>query len=62
MSDQATGDATDSAEELRSEPCVPDAVQETETYRTDDGTVFYDAGNPLAWIQTDDTLALQDWH
>lgn len=24
-----------------------------ETYETDDGIVFYDANNPLAWVETD---------
>ena len=34
------------------EPVVADAVATTESYDTDDGVVFYDAENPLAWIQT----------
>lgn len=36
----------------RPEPVVVDAVATTESYETDDGVVFYDADNPLAWVQT----------
>jgi hypothetical protein len=25
-----------------------------ESYETDDGTVIYDSGNPLAWIKAED--------
>ena len=28
-------------------------------YEVDDGTVFYDADNPLAWIQARSTLAVK---
>lgn len=31
-----------------------------EVYETDDGVVFYDAENPLAWIQTDATVGLEE--
>lgn len=51
----------DSATELRSEPALPDAVETTEVYETDDeATVFYDARNPLAWLQTDSPVTLTD--
>lgn len=29
-----------------------------EAYETEEGVVFYDADNPLAWVQTDTTVAL----
>lgn len=29
-----------------------------EAYETEEGVVFYDAANPLAWVQTDTTVAL----
>lgn len=61
MSDHAKGDAADSEVEARAEPDRTDAVETTETYRTDEGTVFYDAENPLAWLQVDDPLRLRDW-
>ncbi|GGN85411.1 MULTISPECIES: DUF7331 family protein [Haloarcula] len=61
MSHHASPDGqSDRADDIRSEPALPDAVQTTETYETDEGTVFYDAQQPLAWIQTDTTLELQD--
>jgi hypothetical protein len=28
------------------------SVGEVEAYETDDGVVLYDAGNPLAWIES----------
>jgi hypothetical protein len=31
-----------------------------ESYETDDGTVFYESKNPLAWVQSSVTVALQD--
>lgn len=42
------------------EPGVVDAVARTEYYESDDGVVFYDSENPLAWIQADSTLALPE--
>lgn len=41
-------------------PSLPDSVKATETYRTDEGTVFYDADNPIAWIQADEPVQLDD--
>lgn len=61
MSHHATPDGeSDRADELRSDPALPDAVQTTETYETEEGTVFYDAQQPLAWIQTDTTMTLDE--
>ncbi|PSP83723.1 hypothetical protein BRC96_07860 [Halobacteriales archaeon QS_6_64_34] len=51
---------SDRANELRSDPALPKAVQTTETYETEEDTVFYDAQNPLAWVQTDVTVSLSD--
>lgn len=46
------GQETDSpAEHEGGEPIV-------EAYETEEGVVFYDAENPLAWVQTDTTVAL----
>ena len=42
------------------EPAVADAVAATESYEIDEGVVFYDAENPLAWIQTDTALLLEE--
>lgn len=60
MSNHASGGETDDAMELTSEPQLPEVIQSTETYRTDEGTVFYDAQNPLAWLQTDSPVRLSD--
>lgn len=61
MSDHAQGDTADRSDEGHSDPGQSQAVEATETYRTDDGTVFYDAENPLAWLQIDDPLSLREW-
>jgi len=61
MSHHASPDGeSDSAEDIRSEPALPEAVQTTETYETEAGTVFYDAQNPLAWLQTDTSVSLNE--
>ena len=31
-----------------------------ETYETNDGVVFYDAENPLAWLEADETCSLHE--
>lgn len=62
MSNHASSGETDDAMELTLEPELSEAVQSTETYQTDDGTVFYDAQNPMAWVQTDSAVRLYDRH
>lgn len=37
---------------------VSDAVRSTESYETEGGVVFYDADNPLAWLQADHVVDL----
>lgn len=36
------------------------AGRTTEAYECEDGVVFYDAENPLAWLQADETVLLPD--
>jgi hypothetical protein len=61
MSRRASADdQSDRANEIRSDPALPEAVQTTETYETEEGTVFYDAQHPLAWMQTDTTVPLKE--
>lgn len=60
MSNHATSGETDSTDERWADPGVPSAVQSTETYQTEEGTVFYDAQNPLAWLQTESAVRLND--
>lgn len=40
-------------------PTVSEAVRATESYETQEGVVFYDAGNPLAWLQADNAVDLE---
>lgn len=42
------------------EPALPAAVETTERYEIEDGTVFYDATNPLAWLETSHALWLTE--
>jgi hypothetical protein len=42
------------------EPAVADAVETTESYETEEGVVFYDAENPLAWMQAENVLDLEE--
>lgn len=45
----------------RSEPSsVPEGTATIESYETDDSVVFYDAENPLAWVETSRTLTLKE--
>lgn len=40
---------------------VPAATHgDVEAYETDDGVVLYDAGNPLAWIESRSPVRLDD--
>ncbi|MWV38326.1 MULTISPECIES: hypothetical protein [Natrialba] len=39
---------------------VPEGTATIECYEIDDGVVFYDAENPLAWVETSQTLTLAD--
>lgn len=42
------------------EPSPPTGVATTERYEIDDGVVFYDATNPLAWLEAGHALRLAD--
>jgi hypothetical protein len=45
--------------EVASEP-EQDGTETIEAYETDDGVVLYDAENPLAWVQTDEAVPIED--
>lgn len=49
-----------SADESRPEPAVADGVATTEAYETEEGMVFYDAQNPLSWIQAEETVDVEE--
>lgn len=54
MSNPANGSRSDGAttgEPALPEPSVTDST--VEFYETEDGTVLYDAENPMAWIYSD---------
>lgn len=56
VSTRVNDDTTDDGEQ----PAEPAGVGTIESYETDDGVVFYDAENPLAWVETTRTLELED--
>lgn len=41
-------------------PAMPEGVARTGTYEADDGVVFYDSEQPLAWLRADRTCQLAD--
>jgi hypothetical protein len=52
---------TDDADRGSMEARPPtDADGPVETYETDQGTVLYDAGNPLAWIESSVAVPIED--
>lgn len=58
MSDHANpGDELD-----RAEAALPEAddTAAVEAYETEDGVVFYDSRNPLAWLKAGEPLALDE--
>ncbi|SDK26424.1 MULTISPECIES: DUF7331 family protein [Natronorubrum] len=56
VSTEVNDDTTD-----RSEPrSEPEGTATVESYETEDGVVFYDAENPLAWVETSQTLTLTE--
>lgn len=59
MPDPDTKAEQDSTDE-RPEPVVADAVETTESYETEEGVVFYDAENPLAWLQAETVVNLDE--
>lgn len=59
----STSDPTQSAQDVEraAEPPADDEARErVETYDTDEGVVFYDAQNPLAWMLASSTLVLSE--
>lgn len=52
----------DSADGVVDEPAHEDpvGVESVEMYETDDGIVFYDAMNPLAWVHAPRSVPLPD--
>ncbi|WP_254529639.1 DUF7331 family protein [Natrinema gelatinilyticum] len=56
VSTHVNDDVTD-----RREPSSePEGTATIESYETENGVVFYDAQNPLAWMETSRTLTLEE--
>lgn len=55
-----TSDRPDPPARTDDEPSPPAGVATTERYEIDDGIVFYDAANPLAWLEAGHALRLAD--
>jgi hypothetical protein len=58
MSDHADVDAEWGTD--RSPPTEPAGADTVEAYETEDGVVFYDAENPLAWLQASESASIED--
>lgn len=50
----------DDTTDRREQSSEPKGTETIESYETDEGVVFYDAENPLAWVETSRTLALEE--
>jgi len=51
----------DETDGIESEPTTePEGTATIESYETDEGVVFYDAENPLAWVEASQPIALEE--
>ena len=57
MSDHVDAGRWDSADARRPDH---DGIDTVEMYEVEDGTVLYDAENPLAWVETTTTVQLSE--
>ena len=57
VSTRANDDGTMDERELASDL---DGITTIEAYETEEGVVFYDADNPLAWVEATRTLSLEE--
>lgn len=60
MTDHVNEEDEDSPGPSRPEEAT-DGVETIETYDTDNGVVFYDSENPLAWLQASMTVRLGEY-
>lgn len=58
--DRETARGSDSEVNARAVELEPDAVAAVGAYEEEDDTVFYDTENPLAWVQTDQVVELEE--
>jgi hypothetical protein len=59
MPDTDTPTETDSPQEAP-QPAIAEAIRSTESYEVSEGVVFYNAENPLAWLQADRVVDLEE--
>ena len=45
----------------RAEDSEMDGAATVESYEVDEGVVFYDAENPLAWVEAQSTVTLSEY-
>jgi hypothetical protein len=57
MSDHVDAGRWDSADERSPEE---DGIGTVEAYEVEDGTVLYDAENPLAWVESSTAVPIHD--
>ncbi|MFB6155993.1 MAG: hypothetical protein ABEJ22_08860 [Haloferacaceae archaeon] len=60
MSNDANPEQWDRADAARLEPAERDEYVTVESYEIDDGVVFYDAENPLAWVEANAAVRLDE--
>ncbi len=60
MSRNDTPSSTADSDASRAESTQATAVPSTESYETDEGVVFYDTENPMAWLQARGAVSLDE--
>jgi hypothetical protein len=60
MTDNPTAGNANGLETVGEDPPKVSAVEATGVYEVDDGVVFYDVDNPLAWVQTREAVTLAE--
>ncbi|ELY52067.1 MULTISPECIES: DUF7331 family protein [Natronococcus] len=61
MTDVSTRANEDEMMDRREPRSEPEGTATVEAYEIEDGVVFYDAENPLAWVEASRTLALEEF-
>jgi hypothetical protein len=58
MSDHVDAGRWDSADDRRPDH---DGIDTVEAYEIEDGTVLYDAENPLAWVESSEAVSVHEY-
>lgn len=59
MADHANEDRWKNRDAAR-EPTTTDGAETVESYEIEEGIVFYDAENPLAWVESNAAVPLRE--